>query len=235
MLGVLTSCTNLNKQDNVLTLEEECKQAGKLSKQCEILNLKELTLDEKENLMGWIYLNGIEKNVPNFDKAFYWLEKSAQSKNNEALNSLGMIYYLGLGRNKDFKQAEKYFAEANQQGNKDAKLNLAELYRSKNFGQLPDYKKAESWYLLGIQDNPSRAYEGLSKMYLDQGDYEKAFVFSKKSAELGSLEAQYNMGVFYEQGIYVGRNKEKAIYWYEIAAKRGHKDANNNLNLIRNR
>ena len=43
----LISCTNLNKQDKFPTLEEECKLAGSSSKQCEILNLKDLSLDEK--------------------------------------------------------------------------------------------------------------------------------------------------------------------------------------------
>ena len=56
MLGSLFSCTNLNKQDKLLTLEGECSQAGNISKQCEIINLKGLTITEKENLMGWIYL-----------------------------------------------------------------------------------------------------------------------------------------------------------------------------------
>ena len=28
MLGILFSCTNLNKQDKLLTLEGECSQAG---------------------------------------------------------------------------------------------------------------------------------------------------------------------------------------------------------------
>ncbi|MDS7928268.1 tetratricopeptide repeat protein [Acinetobacter sp. V102_4] len=229
----LLSCTNFDRNDKNLTLEEECKQAGSISKQCEIFDLKELTLDEKENLMGWVYLNGAEKVQPNFDKAYYWFEKSAKSNNNEALNSLGMIFYAGMGRERDFEKAEEYYLKANKLGNKDAKVNLAELYRSKDFSQLPDYEKAESWYLLGTQDNPSRAYDGLSKMYLDQENYEKAFEFSKKSAELGNPEAQYNLGVFFEKGIYVKKDKKQAEYWYEKSAKQGHLNAINNLNVIR--
>lgn len=232
-LSGLFSCTNLDRNDENLTLEEECKQAESASKQCEIFNLKELTLNEKENLMGWVYLNGAEKVQPNFDKAYYWFEKSAKSNNNEALNSLGMIFYAGIGREKDFKKAEEYFLKANSLGNKDAKLNLAELYRSSDFGQLPDYEKAVKWYLLGSKDNPSRAYEGLSKLYLEQENYSKAFDFTKKSAELGSPEAQYNLGVFFEKGIYVKKDAKQAEYWYEKSAKQGHLNAINNLNIIR--
>lgn len=229
----LIACTNLNKQDKFPTLEEECKLAGSSSKQCEIFNLKELSLDEKENLMGWIYLNGSDNIMPNYDKAYYWFEKAAKSNNNEALNSLGMIYFAGLGKDKNFKNAEEYFLKANKYGNKDAKLNLAELYRVKDFGRSPDFEKAKNWYLLGVQDNPSRAYEGLSKMYFDQGKYEEAFDFSKKSAELGNQEAQYNLGVFFEQGVYVKKDKKQAEYWYEKSAKQGHINAINNLNILR--
>ena len=233
ILGSLASCTNLNKQDNHLTLEEECKQAGDLSKQCEIVNIKGLTLDEKENLLGWIYLNGSEKIVPNYDKAYYWLEKAAKSQNNEALNSLGTIYFLGLGKNKDLKKAEEYYLKADQLGNKEAKLNLAELYWSNGQDTLPDYEKSEKWYLAGMKDNQLRAYEGLSKMYIDQGKFKDAFDYSRKAAELGSSEAEYNLGVFFEKGIYVQKNKLQAIYWYGKAAEMGHVDAINNLRVLK--
>ncbi|MGA4851654.1 tetratricopeptide repeat protein [Acinetobacter haemolyticus] len=231
----IIACTNLNKQDRFPTLEEECKLEGSSSKQCEVFNLKDLSLDEKENLMGWVYLNGLDNIKPNYDKAYYWFEKAAKANNHEAINSLGMIYFVGLGKDKDFQKAEEYFLEANKYGNKDAKLNLAELYRVKDFGRSPDFEKAERWYLLGVQDNPSRAYEGLSKMYLDQENYEKAFSFSEKAAELGNPEAQYNLGVFFEQGVYVKKDKKQAEYWYEKATKHGHLNAINNLNILRNK
>ncbi|WP_266096841.1 hypothetical protein [Acinetobacter indicus] len=47
-----------------------------------------------------------------YDKAYYWFEKSATAKNNEALDGLGMIYFAGLGKDKDFQKAEEYFLEA---------------------------------------------------------------------------------------------------------------------------
>lgn len=233
MFFILIGCTNLQRDGDSPSIEEECQSAGNLSRQCEILNKKDFTLDDKQAALGFLYLFGSDQVKVDYDRAHYWFEKSSIAKNSEALDGLGMIYYTGLGRDKDFRKAEKYFSEANKYGSKDAKLNLAELYRSKDFGQLPDYAKAESWYLLGEQDNPSRAYEGLSKMYLDQKNYEKAFNFSKKAAEFGSSEGQYNLGVFFEQGIYVKKNKKQAEYWYEESAKKGNLNAINNLKVLR--
>lgn len=192
----LIACTNLNKQNKLPTLEEECQTAGNISKQCEILNKEDFTLDDKQAALGFLYLFGANTAIVDYDKAYYWFEKSATAKNNEALDGLGMIYFAGLGKDKDFQ-------------------------------------KAERWYLLGGQDNPSRAYEGLSKMYLDQENYEKAFIFSEKAAELDNPEAQYNLGVFFEQGVYLKKDKKQAEYWYEKAAKQGHLNAINNLNILR--
>ena len=228
MLGILFSCTNLNKQDKLLTLEGECSQAGNISKQCEIINLKGLTITEKENLMGWVYLNGTEKIEPDFDKAYYWLEKAAKLQNSEALNSLGIIYLYGLGKQKDLDIAEEYFKQADKLGDKNAKNNLGELYRIKNKNS-----SAEHWFNLAIKDNPYKAYEGLSKMYIEQEKFKEAYEYSEKAAELNNPEAEYNLGVFYEQGIYVKKDIKRAMYWYEKAAKQGHINAINNLNLIK--
>lgn len=52
----LIACTNLNKQDRFPTLEEECKLAGSSSKQCEILNKEDFTLDDKQAALGFLYL-----------------------------------------------------------------------------------------------------------------------------------------------------------------------------------
>ncbi|WP_436862107.1 tetratricopeptide repeat protein [Acinetobacter haemolyticus] len=61
----------------------------------------------------------------------------------------------------------------------------------------------------------------------------KHLSFLKKAAELGNPEAQYNLGVFFEQGVYVKKDKKQAEYWYEKAAKQGHLNAINNLNILR--
>ena len=228
VLGLI-SCTNVGGESVVLSLEDECNQTIKQSKQCEIINLKELSLDEKENLMGWLYLNGAGDVQPDFSKAYYWFEKASKSNNDEAVNSLGYMNFFGLGRGVDLKASEKFFLKAIQLGNIDAKFNIAELYRVSKPGKHPDYIKAEKYYMLGIKDNPSKAYEGLSKMYYEQGKLKDAYEYSLKGAELNNSEAIYNLGVMSEQGIFVEKDLEKAKYWYQKAAKQGHKDAKHNL------
>ncbi|WP_081377732.1 tetratricopeptide repeat protein [Acinetobacter haemolyticus] len=119
----IIACTNLNKQDRFHTLEEECKLGGSSSKQCEVLNKEDFTLDDKQAALGFLYLFGANTIIVDYDKAYYWFEKAAKANNHEAINSLGMIYFAGLGKDKDFQKAEEYFLEANKYGSKEALLH----------------------------------------------------------------------------------------------------------------
>lgn len=46
-----------------------------------------------------------------------------------------------------------------------------------------------------------------------------------KRAKSGDAETQYRMGQLYEHGDTVPHNLDKAVEWYEKAAKQGHKPA----------
>lgn len=234
---LLAACSNAKPITPLATtIEEECHQAGNESKQCQVLNLKQLPQDQKENLLGWLYLVGTDGVEVNYSKALYWLEKSAEANNSEALNSLGGIYYAGLGQAKDFHKAEKYFLLAIQNGDKkNAKVNLAELYRlSESFGIPVNFEKSEKWYLLALKENPYRAYDGLSKLYHIQNNFKDFYINAKKAAELGNPESQYNLGVAYRDGLYVAIDLVKARYWFEKAAKQGHAGAIAHLNDLSN-
>ena len=52
-------------------------------------------------------------------------------------------------------------------------------------------------------------------------NYKKAIEWYEKAAEQGDAEAQYNLGVMYENGQGVDVNYKKAIEWYEKAAEQG--------------
>ena len=58
-------------------------------------------------------------------------------------------------------------------------------------------------------------------------NYGKMMLFFVKSAELGHVEAQYQAGYGYENGIGVPINVEKAKFWYLKAAASGHRSARN--------
>lgn len=55
--------------------------------------------------------------------------------------------------------------------------------------------------------------------------YEQAFICFMAAARHGYDKAQFNTGVCYEKGRGVTKDKEKALYYYQQAAVRGHKQA----------
>lgn len=54
---------------------------------------------------------------------------------------------------------------------------------------------------------------------------EKAFYWTKRAAEHGDWDAQYNLGTFYEEGTGVPRDLEQARSWYIAAARQGQDEA----------
>jgi hypothetical protein len=63
----------------------------------------------------------------------------------------------------------------------------------------------------------------------DEGDYEGAFEYSKKAAELGNAEAHYVLSFFYAEGLGVEKDEKKKLYHLEEAAIGGHDEARYSL------
>ena len=65
-----------------------------------------------------------------------------------------------------------------------------------------------------------------------KGDYQAAFDEWLPLAELGDAEAQYNLGVMFDQGASVEQDLAKAASWYRKAAEQGFMDAQTNLGMM---
>jgi TPR repeat protein len=65
-----------------------------------------------------------------------------------------------------------------------------------------------------------------------KGDYQAAYAEWLPLAELGDAEAQYNLGVMFDQGASVERDLAKAASWYRKAAEQGFRDAQTNLGMM---
>ena len=63
-------------------------------------------------------------------------------------------------------------------------------------------------------------------------NYTKAVKLFRKAAEKGHADAQYHLGLCYDQGIGVPKDKSEAEYWYRKAAKGGNSKAKSKLENI---
>ena len=64
--------------------------------------------------------------------------------------------------------------------------------------------------------------------YLGDGvdvNYKKAIEWYKKAAEQGYADAQYNLGIMYENGHGVDQDDSMAMRWYAKAAAQGFRGA----------
>lgn len=68
----------------------------------------------------------------------------------------------------------------------------------------------------------------LSSVSVWGGDFEA----TKKLAEQGNIEAQYDLGSSYYFGVRAPLNRKQAVFWFTKAAEKGHADAQNKIGLM---
>ena len=98
---------------------------------------------------------------------------------------------------------------------------------------LPDSREEfEPNLMKRVKTNDPAAIRELGKRCCDTGDYNRAFEHFTQAAELGDIEAHYELSVFYQKGQGVERDMKKEAYHLEEASIGGHPDARNNLGCI---
>ncbi|MBQ7332729.1 MAG: sel1 repeat family protein [Clostridia bacterium] len=137
--------------------------------------------------------------------AYFWYSEAAALGDDKALCPLGLCYALGIGVNRDFKLAKATLMKALKLGSEGAKRALSALYDAKKL------KLARKLY--------SRAMRLI---------YKKKFTEAKLAlecaAELDSLKSCYILGCFYEFGLGVESDREKAREYYKSAYVGGFLD-----------
>lgn len=146
-----------------------------------------------------------------------------------AQSRLGYMYAEGLGVTQDPEKSEHWYRMAANQGDKDAMVSLGNIY----YGIRNDFNTAFHYYSDAAYAGDAEAQLSLGYMYLRgegvEQDDERAFIWTKKSAEQGLAQAQNELGRAYEQ---MKHDNNKAIEWYKKAAAQGYQDAQKNLDRL---
>ena len=82
------------------------------------------------------------------------------------------------------------------------------------------------------ENNDPSAMTHMGMKHYHEGDYEKAFKYSKKAAELGDASAHFALSCLYRKGQDVKKDAKKKIHHLEEAAMKGHPTARHNLGCI---
>lgn len=81
-------------------------------------------------------------------------------------------------------------------------------------------------------NNDPLAFQQMGVRYYEEGDYDTAFGYFTKAAELGDADAHYFLSVLYQEGRGVEKNEEKEKIHSEEAAIAGHPIARYNLAIM---
>ena len=165
-----------------------------------------------------------------------FLKRAAERGNVEALFGLGKLYWNGQGVPRDYTMAIRCYEKAAEKGKVEAMLIAGWLYyrgyKSENGIILEkDLEKARKYYMMAADRNEERAFYNLGMIHFEMKDYKQALDFFKFAGRGGDTTSMVWAGTLYRNGL-PEKNLEKAIQWYEMAAKNGDLNAMNCLYMI---
>ena len=168
------------------------------------------------------------------------LVKMAEAGDANAQFKLGQCHEKGYMGIKDNKEAVKWYAKSAEQGYTKAEFVLSLCY-SEGKGVLRNKKEAEDWIAKVLAHANADELYAFSQYRLNNpmdGDLRWISEFSevefrclKKSAELGNVVAQAQLGNFYSSGRYVNRDQIEAVKWWTKSADQGNANAQFKLGM----
>ncbi|KAF9731573.1 hypothetical protein PMIN06_007889 [Paraphaeosphaeria minitans] len=138
----------------------------------------------------------------------------------------------------DEKAARQHIEKAAYLGFAKAQLKMGSAYELCSLGCEFNPTLSLHYNALASRQGEAEADMSISKWFLCgyEGEFPKneelAFTYAQRSAATGLATAEFAMGYFYEIGMHVSVNIDKALEWYEKAARNGNNDAEARINSI---
>jgi TPR repeat protein len=187
---------------------------------------KGVAADQAE--LGWMYLDGIDVDAPDPERALYWFTKAADQNNAAAQRGLGIMYAVGRGVAKDEAAGASWMAKAAAQGDMKAQYNLGAMY-NRGLGLDKDHRKAAELFAAASRQGHVLATTELAHLYLDgrgvEMDTKRAAELYRQSADNGDAKAQLWLGKLYAAGAGVRLDEAEGLRWKLKAAEQGITEA----------
>ena len=178
-----------------------------------------------------------------------------------AQTGLGLMYAKGKGVPQNYKTAVKWYKLAAEQGYADAQYNLGVMYDN-GWGVPQDNVDSYMWYNLAASSGNKGAVtkgdivakrmtpaditsaQNLALLMQIDPNFQNGVTASQRGdfatnlrewtplAEQGDADAQFNLGVMYNQGQGVPQDNKTAVKWYKLAAEQGHASAQHYLGVM---
>ncbi|PNY26217.1 Protein SKT5 [Tolypocladium capitatum] len=168
--------------------------------------------------------------------------EAADTQYNAAPYQLGCLYETGYGDDvfQDLNYAAELFTQAADLGHPEANFRMGDAYEHGLLNCPRDPALSVHFYTGAAERGHAAGMMGLCAWYMVgaapvlEKDEEEAYEWSRRSAELGFVKAQYAVGYFTEMGIGCRRDVLEANVWYVKAADAGDERAKVRLAAIQN-
>jgi TPR repeat protein len=176
------------------------------------------------------YVGGYEGNV-NQDQSWHppspqdlvkQYRQAASEGDAEAQYKLAECYENGDGVSKALAEAVKWYRRSAEKGLAAAQCSLGRCYQNGD-GVSKDLDEALKWYQRAADQGDSEAQYSTAFCCYAQQDPDGAMKWLLQAANQGHAAAQFRLGAYYHKGLGKNDNFEKAIHWYEAAAREYYK------------
>lgn len=163
------------------------------------------------------------------------LTTAASRGDPEAQFKIGSRFLSDGSVQSDTAAAARWLTRAAEQGHTESKFILASLYE-RGAGVPKDETKALSLYREAANAGHIRAMHNLGVLLTTHDapeDYREAAGWFIKAASAGLMDSQYNLALLYEHGLGVTADRQRAYFWYQVAAQTGDKEAKQNAERLK--
>lgn len=159
----------------------------------------------------------------------------AEQGDAKAMDCLTIDFAKGEGCEKNVEMARYWGLKAANAGNLEAILRLGNFY---SLGEIFEENESEAikWYTKGAEMGSVECQVELAQMYIssETRNVEEAIKLLISAASKGNVYAMYLLGMVYDNmgsGIEI-YDEEKALFWYDAAARNGNKYAAAMRNIL---
>lgn len=198
---------------------------GRFIRAINLLENIEMPFADSEYQLGLLYLRGMQSDPPSPDmpNAVEHFRNAADMGHIEATQELGQIYFRGTnGYRQNFKKAKKYYYTAATHGHCGSQYNYAWMCKN-GIGGEKNVEEAIRFFEMAATGGQYNSMAELAQLYQEPvcRNYQKAFEWACKSAEIGDPGGEFILGnlLFFGRGCEADMNK--AMKYYKKAFSRG--------------
>ncbi len=154
----------------------------------------------------------------------------ARGRRDAAATATNPHYQAALGEYSlgNFAAAAASFRLAASQGHAESQYLLSTMLEAGE-GVPVDVQEAALWELKAAEQRHAYAQANVSFRCYSAGDFEQAFLWCQRAAQIGLAWAQFHLGLMYRKGEGVLRSDTDAAHWYGLAAQQHFAEAEQKL------